>query len=349
MLRYLFYFTLFGFLACKNASQPEVTDFGQAPLATVDQFQTLETIAFGSCNHEDLPQPLWDVIGNQNPNLWIWLGDNIYGDTNDMAVMKAKYDKQSSKKEYAAFRQKTPVIGIWDDHDFGLNDGGKEFGPKDQSKQLMFDFLGVSSDAPQRSRAGAHSSYTFGPEGKKVKIILLDARWFRDKIVKVGGVYQSNEEGTVLGKEQWQWFENELKNSDAQVHLIGCGIQMIPEDHRFEKWANFPNERKRLIELLKLEQPKGLILLSGDRHIGEFSSLKDETGVFNIFEITSSGLTHSYEEVGDEPNRHRVGDLTGEKNFGLLHIDWSTSPPQLKVELRGEENQLIATTKVNGE
>ena len=101
------------------------------------------------------------------------------------------------------------------------------------------------------------------------------------------------------------------------------------------------------MELLQLEQPKGLVLMSGDRHIGEFSVLKDYE--FQIFEVTSSGLTHSYEEVGDEPNRHRLGQLTGNKNFGLLQIDWNTSPPELKIELRGEDNHLIAATKVGGE
>lgn len=46
----------------------------------------LSRIAFGSCSREDLPQPLWMPIVNQRPGLWIWLGDNVYADTADMAA-----------------------------------------------------------------------------------------------------------------------------------------------------------------------------------------------------------------------------------------------------------------------
>ena len=36
---------------------------------------TLSRIAFGSCNSEQKPQPLWPVIAQDKPSLWIWTGD----------------------------------------------------------------------------------------------------------------------------------------------------------------------------------------------------------------------------------------------------------------------------------
>lgn len=98
------------------------------------------TIAFGSCNRQNLPQPLWDVIANDKPDLWIWLGDNIYGDSNDMAVLKAKYDLQANQESYKRLTAQTPVIGTWDDHDFGRNDAGKTYPFKKESQQLALNF-----------------------------------------------------------------------------------------------------------------------------------------------------------------------------------------------------------------
>src|SRR5687768_6847248 len=93
-------------------------------------------IAFGSCNRQDLPQPLWEVIAGDQPDLWIWLGDNIYGDSNDMGVIKAKYDKQLQHPGYQKFTAQVPVIGTWDDHDYGRNDAGKSYPYKKATQQL---------------------------------------------------------------------------------------------------------------------------------------------------------------------------------------------------------------------
>lgn len=356
-MRDLFLFVMFSLLlgACgqKKASDALGATQGGKPLFVGQQIDTslvLSTIAFGSCNRQDLPQDMWSHILEQTPNLWIWLGDNIYGDSDDMSVMKAKYLRQKYAPAYQIFREKVPVIGTWDDHDFGANDAGKEFPKRSESQELMLNFLDVPADAAVRFREGVYQSFTFGPPGKMVKIILLDSRYHRDKPIKKtdGRGYLANEKGTILGEDQWIWFEKELANSDAQIHLIGNGIQVIPEDHDFEKWQNFPRERARLFNLLKKYQVANPILLSGDRHIAEISKWEEPAGATPIYEITSSGLTHSYEAVGEEPNRHRVSRLIGEKNFGLIRIDWSTpSHPLINLELRGKSQTLHTAVQIN--
>jgi alkaline phosphatase D len=334
-----FLIILIGF-GCRPQSE-KVSANNPEPLqvAELDPNKKLTRIAFGSCNRENKPQRMWQYILENEPELWIWLGDNIYGDSEDMSVMKAKYDLQLSHPEYQSFLEACPVIGIWDDHDYGANDAGKEFPKKQETQQLMLDFLGVPEDAPQRNREGAYSAYTFGTGEEKVKILLLDARYFRDAPIKGDNGYTPNEEGTILGEAQWEWLEKELKESEATVHIIGNGYQILPVDHRFEKWANFPNERQRLIQLISDLQVKNPILLSGDRHIAEISKETMPDHPQDLYEITSSGLTHSYESAGNEYNSLRIGELVSQKNFGILHIDWSTNPISIRVEIRGEENQ----------
>ncbi len=165
----------------------------------------LTTIAFGSCNKHDLPQPIWESVIQNQPDLWIWLGDIIYGDTENMETLKKKYDAQKSNIEYQKLVETCPVIGIWDDHDYGTNDGDKNYSKKEESKQLLLNFLDVSNKSPVRKREGAYQSFTFGKKDKKVKIILLDGRYFRDELKKDNSQkkrYLPNETGDVLGEAQ---------------------------------------------------------------------------------------------------------------------------------------------------
>ena len=139
--------------------------------------QTVTTIAFGSCSDQKRPQPLWDDILAQKPQVWVWLGDNIYGDSEDMSVLKTKYDQQKSNPVYQQLRQSATILSVWDNHDYGVNDGGKEYPRRKESQQLMLDFLDVPAVSPLRTREGGYSAHVFGPKGQRVKIILLDGRY----------------------------------------------------------------------------------------------------------------------------------------------------------------------------
>lgn len=290
----------------------------------LDPGQAISRIALGSCNRTTLPQPLWEPIIDSDPDLWIWLGDNVYGDTDDMSVMRAKYDAQVAMPGYTGLRRTAAVIGTWDDHDFGENNAGNDYPMRDESQQEALDFLGVPEDDPRRTREGLYSSHTWGPEGSRVKVILLDSRYHRD---------ERGSDGTVLGEEQWAWLEGELADSDAQVHLIGNGIQILHEDHRYEKWANYPSERRRLVELIASTGAPGVVLLSGDRHLSELAKLEDPALRYPLWEMTSSGMTHSYTGGAGEPNRYRVGDLFTERGFGMIGLDWEGR--ELTLEIRG--------------
>ncbi len=338
---------LIGLMGCKSNKGHDNPD-AEVRVLAVDTSKTLNRIAFGSCSDEDQPQPMWKYIVANEADLWIWLGDMIYGDSDDPKVLEDKYNQQLANEEYQKLQTSTPIIGIWDDHDYGENDGDKHFVIKRESKELMVDFLDVPEDAKVRQREGAYQSYTFGEGNKKVKILLLDARYFRDELKKnvltKGQKYQKNETGDVLGESQWKWLEDELTDSEAAIHIIGCGIQVIPTQHNYEKWANFPSAHQRLYDLLNQTQPNRAILLSGDRHIAEVSSIQLDSLDYPLYDITSSGMTHSYEKVEQrgEANQYRVDNiLSGQKNFAQLEIDWSLSPPEVKVEIIGLGNKII--------
>jgi alkaline phosphatase D len=303
---------------------------------------TVTKIAFGSCSRQDLPQPLWNDVVNDRPDVWVWLGDNVYGDTDDMGLLKAKYDMQKKHPGYDSLRRLSKIFGIWDDHDYGKNDAGKEYAYRSQSRDLMYDFLDVPANSPFRQHQGGYQSYTLGPDSQQVKLILLDGRYFRDSLAKNSSRQNiPNTTGDVLGEAQWQWLENELRGSKAKVHLIGCGIQFLAEEHVFEKWGNFPLAKQRFLNLLSRTEPAGVVLLSGDRHIAEFSRTNVEGLLHPLYDVTSSGLTHVWATPRFEPNRFREGPMVYALNYGLIEIDWNARPLRLTLMIKGNENTTL--------
>jgi alkaline phosphatase D len=307
--------------------------------------QSSTTIAFGSCSDEDDTVQLWREIVLQKPALWIWLGDNIYADTTDRAVIESKYNRQKNHPDYQKLLATCPVIGTWDDHDYGINDGGKEFPLKKQSKELLLDFLNTPPDADVRKHEGMYSSYGIGDGEKKAKIILLDTRYFRDPLQRstsANSRYIPTDKGDMLGEEQWTWLENELKNSDAAINIIGSSVQFIPTQHGYEKWMNLSSSRERMLDLLKKYSTKKTFFISGDRHIAELSRLKVKGLPYTLYDFTSSGLTHTWNS-GTEENKYRVGETIMQKNFGIIKIDWLGLSTRILFEVYGTNSKRFFT------
>ena len=293
-------------------------------------------IAFGSCNRVDLPNLLWDDILNTEPDVWIWGGDNIYADTDDMKALRAMYDQQKNEPNYRKLAQTTDVLGTWDDHDYGLNDGGVEFKAKAASQQEFLNFMNVPKSSELRKRKGVYNSKNYVIDGHEVRIILLDTRYFRTPLTpdtETDKRIKPNEYGvgTILGDTQWNWLEKELQNSTADFNIIVSSIQYLSQEHGFEAWGNFPHEVDRLAKLIEDTKPKGVVVLSGDRHISEFSKINLEGIDYPLIDFTSSGLTHAYREFSGEPNKFRVGEVVYTESFGILEFDFKAKTVDFKI------------------
>jgi len=295
----------------------------------------IQSIAFGSCNRENRPQSHWVPIAATNPDVFIWTGDNVYADTQDPAVFRTKYDMQMNHPEYVQFlSQVSTVIGTWDDHDYGVNDGGKEYPAKALAKAELYRFLGMPDDEPSRAYDGIYHVRTYGTGDQTVKVILLDTRWFRDPLVK-DSTNRVNlpTDGELLGEAQWAWLEAELAKNDAAFHVIVSSIQLIARDHRFEKWGNFPKELERFHALLSKTQPNRPFIISGDRHVAEIS-METIPGLESpLVDITASGLTNVWSSIMDEPNTRAHSPKFYERNFGLIDFDWTSESPTATISI----------------
>ncbi|MFN7955687.1 MAG: alkaline phosphatase D family protein [bacterium] len=317
----------------------------------------LSRIVFGSCIRQGAPQPIWDAIVQYAPDATVLLGDNVYADTEDMARMRALYAQLAAEPGFQRLRAATRLYATWDDHDYGGNDAGAEYPMRAESKRAFLDFLGEPADSPRRLRDGVYQSYVLGPEGRRVQIILLDLRWVRSPLVSglagtspSGGPiegYLPNDDpaATILGPDQWSWLARELERP-AELRLIGSSIQVLAEDHPYEKWRNFPRERDRLLALIHSTGARGVVFLSGDRHDAELSLLPAAGGVdgltgertpnpaaYPLFDLTSSSFNAPRPWTWDV-NRHRIGDVFWGANFGTVEIDWSQPDPLVTLGIR---------------
>lgn len=315
--------------------------------------ETLRRIAFGSCASQNKNQPIWKAIVAARPDLFLMIGDNIYADTEDMALMSAKYAMLAAKPGFQKLRDACPVLATWDDHDFGVNDGGSSYPKKVESQKIMLDFFDVPAESPRRSREGVYGSYRFGPEGKRVQIILLDARYFKSEMVAdqrsdeekkrlglVGWYVPNNDpQATILGEEQWKWLEQQL-HEPADIRIIASSMQVIADEKGMESWGNAPHERQRLYKLIASTDAKGVFFISGDVHFSEISRTDD--GPYPLYDFTSSGLTNSHEEWAAAVNTHRVSKIAYAKpTFGLIRIDWETESPTIIFQARSVKGDVV--------
>lgn len=307
----------------------------QAPAQNPD----VTRIAFGSCNNQAQPQPLWPDIINAQPDLWVWLGDNIYADTDDMQLMQQYYQQQLQQPGYRQLLQTCPITGIWSDHDYAGDNANKLFPYKKQSQQLFLDFMGIPQDAAIRKQEGIYRTYTLGEDDQKIKIILLDGMYHSDPYKELMGLYLPNGSGDMLGEAQWAWLEQELTNTDASMHIIASGLQVLPHTMSYTTWAAFPASRERLLRLLEKTKPAIPIILSGDRHVGELGKYELQGYTYPLYELTSSGMTH-FREAKPGGNRYRVGEQVGALNYGLLQINWADDATIVTMQIRGENGKV---------
>jgi alkaline phosphatase D len=321
----------------------------------------IERIALGSCVKQDRPQPIWPAVLRFEPDVMLMLGDNVYGDTEDMAVLRAKYDRLDDDPGFAALRRAVPLIGVWDDHDYGVNDGGREYPRRRESQQVFCDFFRVPADDPLRRQEGIHRSITLGPPGRRVQFICLDTRFHRSPLaelpraerVKGEGPYRPSDdpEATVLGPAQWAWLATTLREP-ADVRIILSSIQVAAIEHGWEHWGNFPGERARLLRTIRDADAAGVIIVSGDRHSAEISRIPSgaEALRYPLLDLTASSLNQPKKVDEDrEPNRHRLGDRYHGSNFGTIAIAWGTAASddtRLTLAIRDEQGRVVTSTAV---
>ena len=290
----------------------------------------------GSCLDQDYPQPIWQSIQNEDLNYFIFLGDNVYGDVPSGSLRKMRRAYQKQKSILPDFLDEINILSIWDDHDYGINDGGSDYRNKQQSQKMFLDFWEIPKDDLRHKREGIYFSEEEIFFNKKFKLIFLDTRYFRSELKGRKGRYAKNNEpnATILGIEQWKWFEDQL-NQDFDFLMIFSSIQIIPQDHGFEKWDNFPKERDKILNMIKKYKDQ-TILFSGDRH---------RSGIYKkdgIIEITASSMNKPGSTF-PETDSYLIGKTYPQANYSILEI----FEKSINISIKDASGKVLNTINLN--
>ena len=216
------------------------------------------------CLSQDAPAPALAGYVEAEPDLALWVGDNVYADTlSDPGVIAECYATLSAKPAFQELMAEVPTVATWDDHDFGYNNAGKEYPYKRESQALFREFWGMEAAIPAEQE-GVYSSHVVEHNGKRIQLILLDVRYHRDP------PYSG---GDVLGSAQWAWLEEQLEQP-ADVRLVVSGFQILLDRRAgSETWAKFPEARERLFRTIRESGAQRVVFIAGDQHYGEVNRL----------------------------------------------------------------------------
>ncbi|HNB48553.1 MAG TPA: alkaline phosphatase D family protein [Chitinophagales bacterium] len=327
---------LFG---CKNSSDNNVPE------------EPLSRIAFGSCCHQNLgDKKIFDRILELNPQLYIAGGDNMYGDFFALApgtkeYMEGAYRGLDASQSWKKLRASVPIIATWDDHDTGENDATTANPVKDIAKDLFFKYWNIPENDPRRSRpdGGIYGSYYYNDDEHRVQVLMLDLRYNHSPYKSSGPAaalsgYDTmlSPNATILGATQWTWLEEELRKP-AKVRIIMSSLQFNSLYDGSENWAVLPLEKQKMYDLIKSTGANGVFFLSGDVHYSELTKTQP-AGMYPIYDVTSSGITHHEDKVSPRNNSIRVGKGWQYVNFGFIDIDWKASPVSIKLQVFGNTN-----------
>lgn len=280
-------------------------------------------IMAGSCayiNEEAYDRPgraygkdyhIYESMADAGTDMMLWLGDNVYFrevDWFSQTGMHKRYTHTRTLPEMQRLLRTGHHYAIWDDHDYGPNDAVRSYPHKEMALETFKQFW-ANNGYGVHGGGGITSAFQFND----VHFYLLDNRWNRTD-------YQNKTtEHQMLGEEQMDWLIESLAYSRAPFKIIAVGSQVLNDAKVYENYANYPEERARLLDRIAAEGIKGVIFLTGDRHHTELCKVVHKGCL--MYDLTLSPLSSGTHDGGDGDTTTRVdGTLYNETNFGMLDV-----------------------------
>ena len=255
---------------------------------------------------------IFSEILKRNPDAMLWLGDNVYLRDADWGSRSGILKRYSHTRAHSRTRElfaSVPNYAIWDDHDYGPNDGDRSYVLKDDALDIFKRFWPNPSFG-----VGGLPGITSSFELADVQVFLLDDRYHRSSNDR------HDEPKTILGRHQDEWLIDALSSSRATFKLVAVGSQFLSDNTRREGFEKSPEERQRIIDLITRNNISGVLFMSRDVHFAELSK-REREGTYPIYEITSSPLSsgvntspiyrlNSFHVPGTEYVGHNFGHIT---------------------------------------
>lgn len=277
--------------------------------------------AVASCmddSYEDIQGPMWRSLLAKDPDVIFMIGDNVYADRHHGSKAFEETPPRAIWQRYvqtrntlAVFKAESlkPVLAVWDDHDFGVNNGGRSYEWKEESAEIFRTFFaqpavaGHLEKGPGVSSAWQHAGQRF---------VFLDDRTFRTPN------RETRQDQTHFGTAQEEWLF-ELLEQKAPTWLVS-GDQFFGGYHRFESYeGNHPQSFRTFLERLRGTRSR-VAFLSGDRHLTELMEIEPEATGYPTYELTSSGIhAVTFEDAWEgAPNERQIAGQSGVVNYAVV-------------------------------
>jgi len=285
-------------------------------------------VAFGSCAkmRGQSVDAIWKAIPPWNPDLFFWVGDNIYGDALDPDILAEEYRRLRDAPDLARTWGSLGHIAVWDDHDFGLNNSDRTHPAKAAALDVFKRYWANPAYGLDHA-PGVFFKTSYGG----VDFFFLDGRTYRDPND------QPDLPGkTFLGAAQLAWLRDGLRSSRAPFKILVSGSGWSTAKLSGDSWGACLNERNALFDFIRDEKITGVVLLSGDTHSGELNAIPwSNRGGYDLYDLVSSPLVqtsrHTWVDRRPEIRIRQAFDAT--PNFGLLEFDLTAKRPSLRFQL----------------
>ncbi|MFT6851250.1 MAG: alkaline phosphatase D [Sphingobacteriales bacterium] len=184
-----------------------------------------------------------------------------------------------------------PFITVWDDHEStndsykdgaqNHNEGEGDWGVrKVSSAQAYHEWLPIRTpDKNNPLKIFRHLKY-----GNLLDLLMLDTRiWGREEQVSsTNDEEYSNPDRTILGKDQLDWFLEELESSTANWKIIGQQVMLMQfysgpnAPFNFDAWDGYPGERAKILDFVQEKEIDNLVVLTGDIHTSWAADLNQD-------------------------------------------------------------------------
>ena len=305
------------------------------------------TIALGSCsfiNETAYDRPgtpygggygIFNTIAQSDPDLMLWLGDNVYFREVDWGSKSGMHHRYSHMRKLPELQQllgACPHVAIWDDHDYGPNDADGSWIHKDWAAEAFRNFWpNPSQGLHDADGKGITSGFSF----MDVDVFLMDNRTFR---VNPDNLTRASQ---MIGSTQLDWLISALQFSQAPFKLVAIGGQVVSDFAEYENMARFEEERNELLRRIDEEDIQGVVFLTGDRHSSELSQLTLPGGR-TVLDFTCSALTSGAYDHSGEPNHNRIeGTSVGIRNYGTLEFKGPLDNRVMTVRTMDGEGNLL--------
>lgn len=312
------------------------------------------SILAGSCSYYNEPvfdrpgtpygkdSSIFETMANEKAAFMLWLGDAWYTREVDYYSSWGLWYRASRDRAIPVlqkFWKAMPHMAIWDDHDYGPNDIGKNYVLKETSRDIWTKYW--CNPSYGENNQGTYSMISWGD----ADFFLTDNRWWRsaDKMKdSVNGF--PNPEKEMLGQQQMEWLKNSLLYSNATFKIVVVGSQVLNPVSPFDKWWDFPAEYDELMNFLREYKINGVVFLTGDRHHSEIIKV-ERPGTYPLYDITVSPLTSGTHVFGnaEKNNPYRVLGIDQKQNYGKFTFSGPRNDRKLNIDYFGIKGEKLGS------